>query len=291
MVIRRALSLFLTGMAGLANAGPPLQTLWETPAVFRQPESALPNPGRGRIFVSNIDGRPDEKDGKGFISLLDQDGEIRHLEWVSGLNAPKGMALVGNRLFVADIDELVEIDVRKGVVLQRHSASGAKFLSDVCADSAGRIYVSDMFANRIYRLDRGRMVTWMESPALETPNGLAVAEGRLFVATWGVIDQEGFATRVPGRVKVISLRTKAIADFGGLTPIGNLDGIEVSPDGSVLVTDWIKGGLLRVRSDGTSVQLDPLAPGSADLGYLPKAGVVLVPMMKDNRVLALRIPH
>ena len=56
--------------------------------------------------VIALDGAPAEKDGKGSIGKVGLDGKIIQAEWVTGLNAPKGMAITGNSLWVADVDRL-----------------------------------------------------------------------------------------------------------------------------------------------------------------------------------------
>ena len=85
---------------------------WETDGLST-PESICFDPGENMFFVSNIVGRPSAKDGNGFITKLDSTGKIVSLKWIDGLNAPKGLAICGNKLFVADIDALVKIDIRK----------------------------------------------------------------------------------------------------------------------------------------------------------------------------------
>lgn len=284
----KLLPLALMACAQLTLAAPSTTRLWESAPEFRGPESVLYDAARERLYVSNVDGAPTDKDGKGFISILGMDGRIERLEWVSGLDAPKGLALVGERLYVADIDALVEIDVAHGQVLARHAAAGAKFLNDVTADTDGNVYVSDMATNRIYRLQDGRLEQWLESPALDNPNGLHAVGDRLYVGAWGVMGED-FATPVPGRIKTVSLGDKRVADFAGTAPVGNMDGIEVLPDGRVLATDWMAGGLMLVGPDGSRLVLDKLSPGSADLGYAPATRTVLVPMMNDGKVIAFRL--
>lgn len=275
--------------ASPARAEEHVTRLWESAAQFRAPESVLPDLKRGRLYVSNVDGEPAKADGKGFISLLGMDGKLIRLEWVTGLNAPTGMALVGDRLYVADIDRLVEIDAASGKILKRYRAPGAKFLNDVSADRDGKVYVSGMLTNRIYRLYRGRLEKWLESPALANPNGVSVRGGKLFVASWGVMQPGGFATEVPGHVRVVSLKDRHIEDYGGERPVGNLDGLEPLADGSLLATDWMAGRLMRIRPDGSVSQLEKLHQGAADIGYLPRARTVFVPLMNDGKVVALRL--
>jgi len=287
----KRLACVLACLSTLAQAETGLTRLWETPPQLRAPESVLPDASGDRLFVSNVDGEPNAKDGKGFISLLSGDGHIETLEWVTGLNAPKGMARIGHRLFVSDIDELVVIDIDQAKIVTRYPAREAVFLNDVAADAAGNVYVSDMLTNRIYRLHDGRLDVWVDSPELANPNGLTVQGDRLYVASWGVMTPGEFTTKVPGHVKVVSLADRHIADLGSDAPIGNLDGIEPMADGSLLVTDWMAGGLLQVGRDGAVTRLDPLAPGSADIGYQPRSGTVFVPMMQNGTVVAYRLPR
>lgn len=288
MKLSRWVAAGLLALTSVASADSGVTKLWETAADFKTPESVLYDARLERLYVSNIDGEAMGKDGKGFISILGMDGKIQQLQWVAGLNAPKGLALVGDRLYVADIDELVEIDVVGGAVVQRYAAAGAKFLNDVSADAAGNVYVSDMMTNRIHRLKGGRFEVWLESPQLDNPNGLSIVGDKMYLGAWGVMDK-GFATTVPGRVKIISLTDKAISEFAGSAPVGNLDGIEVLPDGRVLATDWMAGGLMLLSADGKVQVLDKLAPGSADLGFVPSRKMVLVPMMHDGKVIAFRL--
>ena len=280
------LALMCATLAGAASAAQPL---WQTDAVFRTPESVLPDTQGERLFVSNIDGAPNDKDGNGFISLMGKDGHVQQLEWVTGLNAPKGMALVGRRLFVADVDVLVEIDADSGQIVARHPAQDAVFLNDVAADAQGHVYVTDMLLNRIYRFDGKALSVWLDSAELTNPNGLAVSGDTLYVACWGVMNPADFSTEVPGHVKTVSLTTKTLSDYGSAAPIGNLDGIEMTPGGRLLVTDWMAGGLLSVAPDGAVSKLDALAPGSADLGVSADGKTAYIPMMKDGTVRAFSL--
>jgi hypothetical protein len=107
---------------------------------FKEPESALFDPQRNIIYVSNIAGEATAKDGVGFISKVSPDGKLIELEWIKGLNGPKGLVMKGSdKLYVSDIDQLVEIDVDKGVVSNRWKAEGAQFLNDTAVDGDGRV--------------------------------------------------------------------------------------------------------------------------------------------------------
>jgi DNA-binding beta-propeller fold protein YncE len=121
--------------------------IWEASG-FKSPESAAYDRAAGAIYISNLNGGAMEKDGNGFISKLGPDGKVIALEWVKGLDSPTGLALANNRLYAADVDKIVEIDVGKGEIVGRYEAPGAKFLNDLAADKEGRVYASDMVAKR-----------------------------------------------------------------------------------------------------------------------------------------------
>jgi DNA-binding beta-propeller fold protein YncE len=257
--------------------------------VLKNPESALYDEQRGVIYVSNVNGDANAKDGNGFISRLSTDGKVLDVQWVTGLNGPKGLGRVGNKLYAADIDTLVEIDIKQSKISHRYEAPGAKFLNDVATDGKGNVYVSDMVTNKIHRLHAGVLKVWLDSPTLENPNGLHVDGDRMIEGAWGVMTGGSFNTPVPGRVKVISMRNKSIKDFGGSQPIGNMDGIELLPDGQVLATDWMKGKLMTVVPDGTVKVLINLHHGTANVGYMSKKQIALLPMMMDNMVIAYQL--
>ncbi len=159
-----------------------LVELWQLHDSLARPESALFDAASGVIYVSNINGGPLEKDGNGFISRISPEGRLLEARWVSGLHAPKGMALSRGHLYVADIDTLVEIDVATGQITARYGAPGARFLNDVTVDTTGNVYVSDSQTHRIYRLQGDAMEVWLESPLLRSPNGLYALPTYLVVA-------------------------------------------------------------------------------------------------------------
>jgi DNA-binding beta-propeller fold protein YncE len=261
--------------------------LWEAGG-FKNPESAIYDPAAAAIYVSNVNGKPTQKDGNGFISKLAPDGTVVTLEWVKGLDSPTGLALAGGTLYAADVDRIVAIDVAKGEVTARHEAPGAKFLNDLTADRQGRVYASDMPANAIWVLDGGKLSVLLQDDALDNPNGLLAENGQLVVGSWGKMAEDG-STKVPGHMKVVDLATRKVADLGDPAPAGNLDGIVPDGKGGYLVTDWVGGVLLQVAADGKAKRLLPLKQGSADLGIVPGEGIVLIPMMMEGQVVAYRV--
>jgi sugar lactone lactonase YvrE len=252
------------------------------------PESAVVDPDAGVLYVSNVNGEPAAADGNGYISKLSLQGQVQEKEWVAGLNAPKGLALHDGNLYVSDIDELVVIDTATGEITARHEAAGATFLNDVTAHDDGRVFVSDMMQNQIWKLEGDQFEMWLQDEALENPNGLLAEQDRLVVGAWGK-PNEDFSTDVPGHLKAVDYQSKEITSIGPGDPIGNLDGVEPDGQGGYLVTDWFSGGLYQINEDGKAEMLMDLNQGSADHEFVESESLAVIPMMMDGTVDAYKI--
>ncbi|MFZ2018075.1 MAG: hypothetical protein WAU90_05285 [Methyloceanibacter sp.] len=268
-----------------AEAAPKL--LWETKGLA-QPESVVVDPATGAIYVSNIVGAVMQKDGNGFIAKLNGAGKVVTRQWVKGLDSPTGLALHDRTLYVADVDQLVEINAASGEIVKRYPAKGATFLNDVAVDPDGTVYVSDTPSNTIWRLKDGSFEPWLADDKLNGPNGLLVQGDTLVVASLGKIPGVGQKQELAG-LSLISLKDQSVTKLGNGQPIGNLDGLELLQPGVYLVTDWAAGALYRVDAKGKAERLIDLNQGSADLTYLPDKKTVLIPMMLDNTLVAYRL--
>jgi hypothetical protein len=230
--------------------------------------------GNQVLYVSNIDGKPDEKDGKGSIGKVGLDGKIIATDWVTGLNAPKGMALVKNTLWVSDVDGVATIDIKTGKVTNRINIDGSKFLNDVAADNKGTIYVSDSRTLMVYKIDNGKPSVFLDK--LQGPNGLHFYNNDLYLLDNGILYKVG---------KGKSL--EKIAD--GLE--GHTDGLEHVEGNDFLVSGW-EGVIYYVKGDGTKEKLlDTRAQkiNSADIGYDKKNRIVYVPTFFKNSVVAYQL--
>jgi sugar lactone lactonase YvrE len=272
-------------LAAGAQAAEP-EKVWQAEGLDG-PESAVLDSGEGVLYVSNVNGDAAAADGNGYISKLSLNGEIIDKEWVTGLDAPKGLALHDGKLYVSDIDKLVVIDTGTGDIMASHDASGATFLNDVSAHEDGRVFVSDMMENQIWKLEGDQLELWLEDEALGNPNGVLAESDRLLIATWGK-PKEDFSTDVPGQLKAIDYETKEIQSLGD-EPVGNLDGLEADGQGGYLVTDWLSGVLYTFDADGKAEMVMDLNQGSADHEYVEGEKLVVIPMMMDGTVAAYRV--
>jgi sugar lactone lactonase YvrE len=279
-----------------------INKLWETPNDLKNPESVAYAPKQNVLFVSNMNGNPTQKDQNGFISKVSSsNGSIIELNWVTGLNAPKGIAISNNKstLYVSDITDLVEINIDNGKIMKRFNAPGSAFLNDVVSDNQGNIYVSDTVTNTIYKLDTNAkdgnntssLQVWLQSPQLNGPNGLHVdnSKNRLIVASLGDMSKPG------GGIEVIDLKNKTIAPLGkkGTTsPFGGLDGIESdTTEAHYYVTDNPAGKVYIVNANGTGYEIliDLHTKGAADLGFIPSQSTIIIPLMQDNKLVAYKL--
>ncbi|MEN9847864.1 MAG: hypothetical protein RL368_604 [Pseudomonadota bacterium] len=287
-----AASLLLTmNMASIAAEPvkvdlPQFTPAWTLSEGLDTPESVVYDAKNKRLYVSNVQGNPPEKDGKGYISVVSLEGKAINKIWVKDLNAPKGMAVVNDILYVADIDTLLAISINDGKVTQRYPAVGSQFLNDVTADKHGNVYVSDMFTNSIWCLCKGKFEMWLNDPALESPNGLFAEDKRLVVGTWG-IRTEGFTTTRLGYLKAVSLTDKKISIISD-KPVGNLDGVMSDGAQGYFATDWMAGKLFYFDPTGKVHETLKLGQGSADASYIAEKKLLLVPMMKENKLMAFK---
>ena len=151
-----------------------LQPSWTLTEGIGAPAGAIYDPVTREIYISQISGEGDKKDGDGLISRVDVHGNVRKIGWVSGLNAPKGLALDDRTLWVSDIDEIVDVDVSAGKVRRRIPIPGARFLTGVAVDAKGVVYVGDMLTSCVYRIDRDRVARPHSRESTRIPRGHVV---------------------------------------------------------------------------------------------------------------------
>ena len=257
-----------------------VKKIWETEKVLNVPESVYYDSLSETLYVSNINGNSSRKDRNGFISQLSPQGKILKLKWAEGLNAPKGITIFKNKLYVSDLDELVCLSLSDGKILKKMHAPGALFLNDVAADHEGNIYISDSSKKNstIYRYKAGQIEAWLKSDEIKSPNGLFCQDGILYVGNSG-----------DGQLKAVDIKTKKITT---VAKVGSgIDGLIRDKTGFFLVSDWKgktrlidKSGNLHLLIDTTQEKVN-----AADLGYIPEKRIILVPTFFDNRIVAYKL--
>ena len=253
-----------------------LQKIWTTLPGLNVPESSHYNKFNNTIYVSNIVGKHDVKDGAGFISKINIKGEFIEKEWVKGLNAPKGIDCSKTKLYVTDIDRVVEVDLKSGKILKTYRNSKTKSLNDISIASNGRVYVSDDSGNCIFYVGKDSLELFLESDKLNGMNGI-LARGNLLY-----LGSKGNFISVDQKTKIIHVLVENV---------GYLDGIEQIAPTVFVTSDWSgKVQLIRVGK-GVEKILDTstIKINAADLGYIPSEKLLLIPTFSDNHVITYKL--
>ena len=262
---------------------------------FSSPESVVVS--GDDVFVSNVGVKldPFAKDGDGFITRLDRQGNIKALKWADRLDAPKGMIAVNGVLYVADIDRVVGFRQRDGkrVFELDLAASGAKFLNAFARYDDRRLLLSSTDLGRVFVIDLpGHSYGEIQFDVPPNgPNGLKKLGGRLIVVEWGSDNQAN------GKVKTYLLDgfKASLEKTFEPAPAGYFDGVVSLGANRWLISNWVKfepAGLLQVldsRSGGVTVANEkmPIA-GPADL-FLDDQGKLWVPGMMEGKVYRMRV--
>src|SRR5213082_1308622 len=266
---------------------------------FLTPESVLHDSVQDIYFVSNINGSPMARDNNGFISRVRPDGAVENLKFIEGgrsgvtLNAPKGLALEGDTLWVADIDALRAFDAKTGAPIDTVSLSklGAVFLNDIAVGLTGALYITDTGIrfddvgnvlhpgpDRVFRVGPDRAVTQaIRGDTLGRPNGIAVDPvGKRFI----IVEFGGryVIAWKPGD-KAPSVVAKGPGGFDGVVVAGS----------RILVSSWADSTVSSYET-GQEVRLVAGIPSPADIGYDTKRNRLLIPVLQGNRVEIWQLP-
>ena len=272
-----ALSLITTAILGFAS------TL--TIEGFSSPESTIVN--KNDLYMSNVgkELKPTLKDGDGFISKLDINGNIKELHFIDGLNAPKGMGIVGNTLFVADIDTLRGFDLSTKKEVFNVVFEGVNFLNDITVKDSNTLFIGASDTSAIYEVNISNK-SYKKLMDFTVANGLFYEDGILYTAQLGSTTQNMF----DGKGKLYKIDLK---DNNKLTQLGTFEGVldGVHKVGNkVYVSDWgnaKKTGIIRVYDLETkkeSVLETELFMGAADFWIDEKSKKIFMPQMIGGKV-------
>lgn len=263
------------------NLTPKLEKLWETDSLLTACESALYDKANAVIYVSNINDNIWEKDLNGFISKIDTNGNIVNLKWIEqGLSGPKGLGLYNGKLYVNDIDEIVEIDIEKEKIINKYFIEGNPQLNDITVSEDGIVYSSGSNSNTIYALKNGEL-TELANTNFDRLNGLLSKPEGLYFAE-SATSQFGLYNLKDDSIKVLN------------NEIGHGDGIVMLPNKDFIVTSW-KGEIYYIKSSDWSKQvlLDTreLEINAADIDFIPESNMLLVPTFFNNRLVSYRLSY
>lgn len=251
---------------------------WETDTTLTTAESVYFDATNSVLYVACIGAvPPDAKDGDGFIAKVGLDGTIIDTQWVTGLHGPKGMGMIGNLLYVTNIDEVVEIDVNSGEITNTFKVEGASFLNDITVDASGNIYISDTNTNSIFVLANGATTLWTQGDALGGPNGLLVDNDQLLMATFGA----GNFNTISMADKTVQMVVDSLPGGDGVAKLGD-DFLVSNWNGEVyhISAEWVKTKILDTKDAGSN---------AADIEFVAAQNLLLVPTFFGNKVVAYEV--
>ncbi len=253
---------------------------------FETPASVLHDEVRDLYLVSNVNGGLQDRDGNGFISRLYPDGRVERVRWIEGgkdgveLNAPKGLAILGDTLFVADIDCVRLFDRRNGDPMGSVCPEGAVNLHDLAVKRRGPLYVTDR-SGVLFAIEGDLSYSEvLRGDELGEPTGIATSFRGVFVC--------GFQNR-----SVSQLWPEELKPFvRGRN--WKLDGLAITEDGSFAFSNWADSTILYIQasrggSKGNIFSLVQGVPTPGDIGYDGKRDRILVPVLEKNRVFFVNL--
>lgn len=254
---------------------------WETEQVFLAPESVVFDAARNCLYVSNFN------DEGGFlkkadtlrnecISKLDTDGHILELRWIDGLHNPTGITIFDDKLYIAEREGVVIVNVEQQKIERRIPVDEANFLNDIVVDSAGAIYLSDTFRPCIHRVVNGKSEVWYSDSLMNATNGLWIDRTHLYVGNRGAENLLAIA--------LADKTTEVIAN----NLSDNIDGIKKLEDRFLL--SWKSE--LYMWEQGRKKMLYALDDDKdflADFEYIEALHMIIIPQLISNKVIALRL--
>jgi len=251
---------------------------------LESPNSFVGDPQGTEYFISNVNGEPEARDNNGFITKLDTDGKVTHLKFIQGgvanisLHAPKGLALAGQTLYVADLDQLKAFDKTTGKLLLSVSfptaSSHAVSLTDVTVGPDGLLYASDQTGNAIYRIETAanhRVALLIHDERLAGPAGIAVhpKTNHVIAVSW---DKGKILDIAPdGRL------TELVSNGFFTGRFQNLSGVDFDRWGNMYVSDFTKGKIWRMTRDQRFQVIAEYLPSPADISIDRASNLILVP--------------
>jgi hypothetical protein len=249
-----------------------ISKVWEIKHRLNYPESAVYDKSTGNIYVSNY---LSEKGG--YISVISADGDIINRELVTGLRQPTGITLSGNKIYLVERTNVVEIEKESGEILTRYPIPDCSFPNDIASDDKGKLYITDNEANRIYRYAGGEISIFMQGGEINRPNGIDYCDNSLYVGCSG-----------DASIKRIDMGTGNIVTLAVLPAGSIMDGLQVIEQGEILFSDFT-GHLFRLDKSGKVTELINTATSGvnlADFEYIQEREMLVIPGLYSNYLVA-----
>jgi sugar lactone lactonase YvrE len=266
---------------------------------FDEPENLVYDAASDVYLVSNIAGDPAARDNNGFISRVSPDGRILTLKWIAGgvngavLDAPKGLAIRGDTLVVADVGGVHLFDRRSGAPIATHALPGL-VMNDVAWGADGTLWITDTGPDRTKTpvdttkdldavwqiLPGGQVRAVARGLALDRPDGILLDDNGALVSTFGA-----------NRIEHLNARGERGQQTVMTLPAGRVDGLRRLPDGAMVVTSWDAKSVYRARPGDSLRVLLTGVTSPAGVAVDTKRGRLAVTSMQNNTLYLLPLPR
>jgi hypothetical protein len=265
------LAIMATAAINIGAPDPtPADVAWIASGEFCEPETVLPLPD-DTLLVSNVCGFSEP--GNGFLTLLGADGEVLDWRRLEGLDAPLGMAMWKDLLYVVDRNRL-KIFSWPTYELQENIKLQTSVANDVTVTPNGTVFVTDTAEGKVIEVQPdGRQSVFTGEAQFPGANGIAVYEDHLFIGG--------------ARLWKVGLH-KGTIETVGPEWIADIDGIEFEADGTLQITP-VGGALIRYWGEQDIEILGGEGISSANHGYSANLKLALIPTGFDNTVIAVRV--
>jgi DNA-binding beta-propeller fold protein YncE len=252
---------------------------------YARPESFILDPDTGAYYVSNVSKFGEtEAANDGYITKLDKDLNIVEQKFIQGtdkdkLNDPKGLAIIGDTLWVADNKVMHAYDKTTGKTIARISLQelGARSLNGLDVGPDGLLFVSDDMSSIIFTINTKENNTpevFMKGPELSSPNGLYWDDAAklLYVACWA-----------GSKVLKIDLEHTVTTYVADANKLKNLDGLDGDGKGNLYLSDFTKNTIWRITPEGRLELVTDKVTTPADIHVDRAHKRLLIPEMSANK--------
>ncbi len=250
-------------------------------AQYSSPESAIYDAANSRYIISNAGNGT----SGGNLVVVDRNTLAVTPFLTNGVNSPKGMCIISDTLFVADVTSVKAIGLTSASVLATINITGATFLNDIVYAGNGFMYVTDNAASKIFKINRSTLqVTPLPdvASAVISPNGIMLdsAANRLLFVSY----------RLNSPIQSITLGSDVISTFAATT-VSNLDGITRDGSGNYYVSSWATNKVYRYNStfSGSPTIVASAVDGPADIFYNKLNDTLVIPCFNSADVVFMNM--
>lgn len=255
---------------------PTLSLAWETDSTLLTPESVIYDKNNDVFYVSCMGTSPTAShDGDGYIAKVGPNGKIIKNRWVTGIDEPTGLALVGDILYVANLDQLVSINTKTAEIIEIQNIENTTFLNDVASKPNGDVLIAESDLDALFIKSGDEISLLFQDDELGGLNGIFCGEDRTLLTG-------------SGSGKLYSLENDTLTVLAD--SMNGADGVEKYYDG-YFISSW-KGHLFYLDKNGKKTKiLDTEADklNAADIDVIEDQNLIIVPTFFANKLMAYKI--